>query len=166
MGPQNTLPVKSEDCDFEKPLAKSTRRRKTGESRVTSKRARESPQTKESPELSSPTKRRAPTSPGSPSDTLDDPKRQNKLERNRVAATKCRQRNKKQEKKLVEKCRALEAERGDLLTENGALQYEVLTLKNEILKHGFCDCEFIQRYIADSARHVVREPPGDEQRSF
>jgi hypothetical protein len=34
------------------------------------------------------------------------------------------------------------------------LREEVLILKNELLKHGNCDCEVIQQYLTNAAKNI------------
>ncbi|OTB04570.1 hypothetical protein M426DRAFT_11459 [Hypoxylon sp. CI-4A] len=78
-----------------------------------------------------------------------------RLEKNRVAATKCRQKKKRETSKLQERERQLTAQRNGLKSMVDALRMEVLCLRHEILKHGMCECPVIQKYIAESARQIA-----------
>ena len=75
-------------------------------------------------------------------------------ERNRIAAHKCRQKNKQNVQALQEQERYL-AEQNRYLSEHAHhLKNEVLGLRNEILNHGNCDDELIQNYINESAKKL------------
>ena len=75
-------------------------------------------------------------------------------ERNRIAAHKCRQKNKLNIQALQEQERHL-TEQNRFLSEHAhLLKNEVLGLRTEILNHGNCDDELIQNYIADTAKKL------------
>ncbi|WYZ39172.1 hypothetical protein EsH8_III_001086 [Colletotrichum jinshuiense] len=82
--------------------------------------------------------------------------------KNRAAAKRCREKTKQYEVDLAAKERQVTQERMYLDSCVTALKNEVLTLKNQILQHGDCDCEIIQGYIARTANSVsvaaCREP--------
>ncbi|KAI1135322.1 hypothetical protein F5Y05DRAFT_395246 [Hypoxylon sp. FL0543] len=86
---------------------------------------------------------------------FDETQRPDKLEKNRVAASKCREKKKRETAKLQARERELAAERDALKSMAEALRTEVLGLKNEVLKHGMCDCSVIQKYITETARQIV-----------
>ncbi|KAK7969594.1 bZIP transcription factor [Apiospora saccharicola] len=76
-------------------------------------------------------------------------------EKNRLAASKCREKSKKYVDELRERERELAAQRASLSQHAASLREEVLWLKNEILRHGDCNCEFIQNYLATAARQIT-----------
>ncbi|KAI0596078.1 hypothetical protein F4775DRAFT_329866 [Biscogniauxia sp. FL1348] len=79
-------------------------------------------------------------------------------EKNRLAASKSRQKKKKENENLEAQSKLLEDEQAKLKATADLLQSEVLSLKNEILKHGLCtNCEQIQKYILESANRLVYE---------
>lgn len=75
-------------------------------------------------------------------------------ERNRIAAHKCRQKNKQSVQELQQQERDLAEKNKVLAAHVGHLKDEVLGLKTEILNHGNCDDELIQNYIAKSAKKL------------
>ncbi|KAI8959470.1 hypothetical protein F5Y11DRAFT_350447 [Daldinia sp. FL1419] len=80
-----------------------------------------------------------------------------RLKKNRVAASKCREKKKKETTNLQAKERALATERDALKSMAEALREEVIGLKNEVLRHGMCNCSVIHKYIAESARQIVED---------
>lgn len=74
--------------------------------------------------------------------------------KNRAAAKRCREKTKQYEMDLAARERQVTEERMYLDACVTALKNEVLTLKNQILQHGDCDCEIIQGYIAKAASGV------------
>ncbi|KAI1759117.1 hypothetical protein GGR53DRAFT_177070 [Hypoxylon sp. FL1150] len=76
-------------------------------------------------------------------------------EKNRTAASKCRQKKKMETATLQAREKALAAKRDGLKSMVDALRMEVLGLKNEVLRHGRCDCSVIQNYIAETAKQIV-----------
>ncbi|KAI1471872.1 uncharacterized protein F4812DRAFT_197056 [Daldinia caldariorum] len=78
-----------------------------------------------------------------------------KLEKNRVAASKCREKKKRETENLQTRAKTLTAERKALKFMADALREEVIELRTEILKHGMCDCQVIQKYITESARNIA-----------
>lgn len=75
-------------------------------------------------------------------------------ERNRIAAHKCRQKNKQSIQELQQQERDLAEKNRFLSAHVDHLKDEVLGLKSEILNHGNCDDELIQNYIAKSAKKL------------
>ncbi|ORY66393.1 uncharacterized protein BCR38DRAFT_340104, partial [Pseudomassariella vexata] len=75
-------------------------------------------------------------------------------EKNRLAASRCREKSKKHIDDLREWERELTAQRSSLAAHAAILREEVLQLKNEIIRHGDCDCDFIQNYLASAARNM------------
>ena len=91
------------------------------------------------------------------SDPLDDPnnpenvRRSKFLERNRVAASKCRQKKKEWTSNLETRARELQKNNSSLRMMLGSLKDEVLWLKGEMLKHTSCGCEQIQSLMKQRA---------------
>ncbi|KAF4827220.1 Basic leucine zipper (bZIP) transcription factor atfB [Colletotrichum siamense] len=85
--------------------------------------------------------------------------------KNREAAKRCREKTKQYEEDLAVKSREIEQQRMYLDECVTALQSEVLALKNQILQHGDCDCELINRYIARAAGAISAEatPTGSQE---
>lgn len=80
-----------------------------------------------------------------------DPKRQEFLARNRLAASKSRQKKKEWTSQLESRCRDLQAERSHLAFFIAGLKEEIILLKTEMLKHSSCNCVGIRNYLAQSA---------------
>ncbi|KAK7928569.1 hypothetical protein PG985_005567 [Apiospora marii] len=77
-------------------------------------------------------------------------------EKNRLAASKCRDKSKKYIDELREREQELASQRASLLQHAARLREEVLWLKNEVLRHGDCHCELIQSYLAAAVRHIAQ----------
>ncbi|KAL6721824.1 hypothetical protein ACLMJK_000929 [Lecanora helva] len=82
-----------------------------------------------------------------PSNKPEDVKRSKFLERNRVAASKCRQKKKEWTQNLENRARELQKNNNLLRLNVESLRQEILFLKSEMLKHSNCDCEGIQSFI-------------------
>lgn len=82
--------------------------------------------------------------------TDGDSKRSQFLERNRVAASKCRQKKKEWTSNLEKRARELQARKTSLALLVSSLREELLYLKGEALKHTTCDCTSIRNYLARS----------------
>jgi len=80
----------------------------------------------------------------------EEAKRRRILERNRLAASKCRQKKKMWMQELEVKSAAMTAENRQIQNLVEKLKEEVIMLKNQLLLHNNCDCNVIQRYIATS----------------
>jgi hypothetical protein len=91
--------------------------------------------------------------------------RQNHLEKNRVAAHKCRQRKKEYINGLEGRAREFSA-KNKMLKENVALlREEVLSLKNEVLRHAGCGFWAVDEYLARCAGGLLgMEVPASEMR--
>lgn len=77
------------------------------------------------------------------------------LERNRVAATKCRIR-KRDEASILASCeQSMEDQNRQLSACFDSLRAEIYTLKTQLLRHTDCDCVLIQKYIAYEAKKSV-----------
>ena len=77
----------------------------------------------------------------------EDAKRSKFLERNRVAASKCRQKKKEWTQNLENRARELQKDNNQLRMIMDSCRQEILFLKGEVLKHSQCDCEAIQNFI-------------------
>jgi len=80
--------------------------------------------------------------------------RQSILKRNRIAASKCRAKKKAAMADLEATKKTMYTEHYQLSTTVTGLREEVLILKNELLKHGNCDCEVIQQYLTNAAKNI------------
>lgn len=80
-----------------------------------------------------------------------DEKRTKFLERNRVAASKCRQKKKEWTSNLEERARQLQANKTQLSVMASSLRDEVLYLKGEMLEHKNCGCSRIRDYLSREA---------------
>ena len=86
-----------------------------------------------------------------------DPARRNKfLERNRIAASKCRQKKKEWVSDLEETRNGLENRHADLQTEYQGLVGEVSRMKNELMSHASCHDPNIDMWIENEARKFVQ----------
>jgi len=77
----------------------------------------------------------------------DDTKRSRFLERNRLAASKCRQKKKEWTKGLEERARCLQTEKAQLQMMVGSLKSEVILVREELLRHSNCGCKRIRDYL-------------------
>ncbi|KAI5836859.1 hypothetical protein DFP73DRAFT_458946, partial [Morchella snyderi] len=86
----------------------------------------------------------------------DDKRRKKFLERNRVAASKCRQKKKLWMQKLEENARNAQLNAKNLREQVTALKDEMLNLKGMLLKHTGCGCPQIQTYLENEAAKVAQ----------
>lgn len=118
------------------------------------KRKQSSADTTESPEVSAPPKRMRKSYARSlknggcadPNDP-EGARRSKFLERNRVAASKCRQKKKEWTQNLETKARDLQRHNNELRMIVDSCKEEILFLKGEMLKHTACGCSTIQDYL-------------------
>jgi len=87
----------------------------------------------------------------------EDPKRSKYLERNRVAASKCRQKKKEWVHDLEETKTELEAKHTELQREYTALLDEVSKMKNHLMTHAGCGDQNIDQWIEMEARKFVQK---------
>ncbi|KAJ0365756.1 hypothetical protein COL26b_011939 [Colletotrichum chrysophilum] len=85
-------------------------------------------------------------------------RRKNYRVKNRAAAKRCREKTKQYELDLAAKEQEVTQERIYLDAYVTALRNEVLSLKDQILQHGDCDCDVIQGYIATAAGGPEKRP--------
>ena len=100
----------------------------------------------------------APPAPAADGDADEemDPKRSVFLERNRVAAYKCRQKKKEQVRRMEDDCRDLARQKGARLLELEQLNKEYFALKSLLLEHARGGCArartHLQRMLAEDRR--------------
>jgi hypothetical protein len=85
-------------------------------------------------------------------------KREKFLERNRVAASKCRQKKNTWTKDLEERARELNSERQALTAHVAALKHELLELKCRCLEHVNCECKQLRQYLKDAVAGLQPAP--------
>ncbi|KAF9343457.1 hypothetical protein BGX26_005693 [Mortierella sp. AD094] len=86
----------------------------------------------------------------SPEEESPEAKRQKFLERNRMAASKCREKKRLQTLKTIADADAITARNQALHESLDELQEEVRSLKNQILCHRDCGCDVIQKFVQSS----------------
>ncbi|OHE96748.1 bZIP transcription factor [Colletotrichum orchidophilum] len=91
-----------------------------------------------------------------PAQTDQDPKRDKFLERNRVAASKCRQKKKEWVSDLQETKQGLENQHAQLQMEYNGLVDEVTRMKNELMSHANCNDPNINLWLDNEARRFVQ----------
>ncbi|KAI1641738.1 uncharacterized protein F4817DRAFT_363773 [Daldinia loculata] len=79
-----------------------------------------------------------------------------KRERNRMAATKCRKKQKLANSELQERARVISEQHNYLIARKASLELEMINLKNELLLHGSCGYEPITDYLMQTAKRFVR----------
>jgi bZIP transcription factor len=94
--------------------------------------------------------------PSTESAANGDDKRNQFLERNRVAASKCRQKKKEWTSNLEKRARELQASKTSLALLVSSLREELLYLKGEALRHTTCDCNSVREYLG---RHAEASLP-------
>jgi hypothetical protein len=108
---------------------------------------------------SEPASKRTKKSSGSQGNAPENPKEDNRekfLERNRIAASKCRQRKKAWTQEIEKKSLEL-SEKNKFLKEHvSALKEEVMRLKNLLLGHHNCDCKERFFFLVTSLIHPRR----------
>jgi hypothetical protein len=84
-------------------------------------------------------------------------KRERALERNRLAASKCREKKKAYHHDLEERARQLGEERKGLINNVRALQDQLFAIKGHFLEHVDCQCTEIRDYIKSTVRPITAE---------
>lgn len=82
-------------------------------------------------------------------------KRAKFLERNRLAASKCRQKKKEHTQKLEFRYKEQSDKKERLVGEIARLRSEILGLKNEVLKHAQCGDEPIKLHLAQMVKKIT-----------
>ncbi|MCJ1379963.1 hypothetical protein MMC17_003066 [Xylographa soralifera] len=85
----------------------------------------------------------------------EEEKRSKFLERNRVAASKCRQKKKEWTNNLEAKARELQNSKNQMAMMVTSLKEEVMWLKGEMLKHTGCGCVQIRDYLTKQADSIT-----------
>ncbi|KAI5456229.1 hypothetical protein BGZ63DRAFT_435772 [Mariannaea sp. PMI_226] len=88
-----------------------------------------------------------------------DSRRQLILERNKVAAIRCRKRKQDKESELAACEQEMGKCNGQLKKEFDELTAEIYYLKTQLLRHTDCSCTLIHKYIAHEARQSVDTLP-------
>ncbi|XHG04613.1 hypothetical protein AWENTII_007868 [Aspergillus wentii] len=115
------------------------------------------------PDSSSSSSKRRRVSRHIPDDYIDDEddthheraKREKFLERNRLAASKCRQKKKEHTMLLESRYKEQSDKKENLVTEIARLRSEILGLKNEVLKHAQCGDEPIKLHLAQMVKKIT-----------
>jgi bZIP transcription factor len=92
-------------------------------------------------------------------------KRNQFLERNRIAASKCRQKKKEWTSNLEQRARNLQASKTSLAMLVSSLREELLYLKGEALRHTTCDCNSVREYLARHAEALLPQSHLDHAHS-
>ena len=85
----------------------------------------------------------------------EDEKRSKFLERNRIAASKCRQKKKEWTNNLEVRARELQSSKNQLSLIVGSLKNEVMFLKGQMLRHTGCGCSQIREYLTHEADNIT-----------
>ncbi|KAJ5872128.1 bZIP transcription factor bZIP-1 [Penicillium soppii] len=85
----------------------------------------------------------------------DRAKRAKFLERNRLAASKCRQKKKEHTLQLEVSFKEQSDKKENLVAEIARLRSEILGLKNEVLKHAQCGDEPIKLHLAQMVKKIT-----------
>ncbi|KAH8168469.1 bZIP transcription factor domain-containing protein [Sarocladium implicatum] len=83
------------------------------------------------------------------------------MERNRIAATKCRTRKRSEASTLASCEQQMEEQHRQLSSCFESLRHELYVLKTQLLQHTDCNCVLIQRYIANEAKKSVDRMTGE-----
>ncbi|KAI5865492.1 hypothetical protein GGS23DRAFT_595012 [Durotheca rogersii] len=98
--------------------------------------------------------RKAQAKPGVDSE-IETTKRNRFLERNRVAATKCRQKKKEWVSDLEETRFGLESQNTQLQMEYSSLRNEISHIKSQLMEHASCNDPNIDKWIENEAKRFV-----------
>ncbi|KAL8669577.1 MAG: hypothetical protein Q9168_005832 [Polycauliona sp. 1 TL-2023] len=98
------------------------------------------------------------SSTGQASSSADEVRRSKFLERNRVAASKCRQKKKEWTQGLETRARNLQKENNSLRMMLSSMRDEMLFIKSEMLKHTTCGCEQIQSWVDSDQGSLSNSP--------
>ena len=80
------------------------------------------------------------------------------LERNRVAAYKCRQKKKNWMQELEQKADIQNTHNDELRNLVAQLKEESMYLRNLLLTHGNCDCDSVQAYLRKTSAEITAAP--------
>ncbi|KAJ1963316.1 hypothetical protein H4R35_007262 [Dimargaris xerosporica] len=99
-------------------------------------------------------------------DDASDEKRLRFLERNRIAASKCRQKKKQWIESLKQQSEEVTQRNKQLNMVVTQLKEEILVLKNQLLAHRDCNCTVIQQYVQrTSDQFVMASAPANPMES-
>ncbi|KAL8657603.1 MAG: hypothetical protein Q9226_001746 [Calogaya cf. arnoldii] len=98
------------------------------------------------------------SSSGHASSGVEDERRSKFLERNRVAASKCRQKKKEWTQNLESRARQLQKENHSLRVVLDSMRDEMIFIKDEMLKHTTCGCEQIKGWVNSHADSLSTSP--------
>ena len=90
-----------------------------------------------------------------------DEKRHKFLERNRVAASKCRQKKKEYTQSLEDRARALDQANRSLKIALTSHEEEYQFLVNEMLRHTSCSCTDIREFVLKKSRALTSAPSSE-----
>ena len=96
----------------------------------------------------------------------EDTRRTKFLERNRVAASKCRHKKKEWTQNLEDRSRELQKTNQNMRVLIDSLRQEALWLKGEMLRHGECDSTNIKDYLKASAHEMSSVPKRESSSPF
>ena len=91
-----------------------------------------------------------------PNSEIEQEKRSKFLERNRLAASKCRQKKKVWAGELEDRARELQSDKDGLSVLANSLKEEILWLKGEMLKHNTCDCTQVRSYMKEQVGNISK----------
>ncbi len=135
--------------------------RRTSSSKSTSHRTSQSESTGTDitpPDHASPSKKRKTRRPKDSGAVEEEHKRSKFLERNRIAASKCREKKKQYVSELEDTKVSLEAQHLQLQQEYNGLLGEVSGLKHHLMAHAKCNDPNIDRWLSNEARRFVQTP--------
>lgn len=136
----------------------STRTPSTTSNKSSGSRASTSSKSSAPPTESTSSGKRASRSSRASAGGADASRRDKFLERNRIAASKCRQRKKEWVNGLEEAKNGLESRNSQLQMEYNGLLGEVSRMKNQIMAHASCHDPNIDKWIDNEARRFVQAP--------
>jgi bZIP transcription factor len=84
-------------------------------------------------------------------------RRERALERNRLAASKCREKKKMHHQELEARARRLGEEHEELITTFKILQDQLFAMKSRFLEHVSCGCTGIREYMKTTVRPMTAE---------
>lgn len=93
--------------------------------------------------------------PPNPIPNGEDTRRAKFLERNCIAASKCRQKKIEWTYKLENQAREKQKQNCDMRMMVASLREEILFLKGEMLKHNSCNCVEIQKFMQKYANALL-----------
>ncbi|KAI5790133.1 hypothetical protein EDC01DRAFT_657708 [Geopyxis carbonaria] len=141
LSPRSTSPRQQHTSGSENTTRESGRKRRSSTAQSSSRKQRKSLSVEELPEV-------------------QEAKRKRFLERNRVAASKCRQKKKAWMQDLETEAREAQNMSKQLKLCVGMFKEEILQLKNELLKHNTCDCTPIRQYLSNEAIRLAEVGAG------